>query len=785
MRRKLFSVSAAMILGIVMRRFSPLFSLITVLLGAAFLFYCRKTGYRGTEKDLLSWDIGSAIGVRTSFLLLIMMLFSYAAGGQLLALQDAALDASAAEGEGTMLVRITGVTEKTDGGIRMQGTIEEPKGHPRVLNPYSSRRIIVTSYQKTKEPERLIGKTIRFRGQPEKPPHAGNPHCFDYTEYLKTKGIGLVVTAKYFTVLDTRPGPVSRLKMRILTLRGKFLSRLDVSDEVRAMIAGILFGDTGKMEDDRYDAFRNNGTAHILAVSGLHVGVIYGIYRYLIGKRRSRWITGGFLAFLLFYGTLTLWSVSVTRAILLIVLILFGDILERRYDLLTALGIASVLILIHSPNALFGASFQMSFLAVLSICFFSPVLNRFFLPSASAMLAVQLGMLPYMAYMFNLIPILSILINIPVVWLLSLIVPFGIVSMLLGMTAELFESALLSGALDAASYPLAALTQVMIEFNRAASAGGLFTIQTVSPPLAVLVLIYLTAFTASSETFQILVIRGNVRVILSLFLAVLLAVEAAVYSAALPFDRAKMVFVDVGQGDCFHVRDGADVLIDGGGRREYDVGKKILRPYLLKNGCRRLDLAMATHLHADHYLGLEQLSHCFPIRKALTTGCAGEKIRISEHCEAEILWPLERDPDSDDENRNSLIFRVTDRGVTVLITADLTAEGEEAMLEAYRGTGKLRCDILKVAHHGSKYSSTREFLEEARPKVAVISVGRRNMYGHPSPETIDRLEKCGARVFRTDRDGAVGILIDRNGNGFRVCTMKAKEAGRSGGLELQ
>jgi competence protein ComEC len=132
---------------------------------------------------------------------------------------------------------------------------------------------------------------------------------------------------------------------------------------------------------------------------------------------------------------------------------------------------------------------------------------------------------------------------------------------------------------------------------------------------------------------------------------------------------------------------------------------------------------------------------------------------------------MQENPDSDDENLNSLVFMVHHNGLKTLVTGDITAEGEAMLLDAYRGTGKLRADILKIAHHGSAYSTSDDFVNAVNPKIAVISVGR-NRYGHPSEIIIEKLEKKGIMVFRTDLDGAVG-MINRKGK-LSVCTEKQR-----------
>ena len=162
--------------------------------------------------------------------------------------------------------------------------------------------------------------------------------------------------------------------------------------------------------------------------------------------------------------------------------------------------------------------------------------------------------------------------------------------------------------------------------------------------------------------------------------------------------------------------EGRNIFIDGGGSIRYNVGEKTLKPYLLKNGVKSLDLAAATHLHTDHFLGLSQLAEVFPVKAFLTEGEAGQRFSIGENQWLELLWPLKKDADSDDENLNSLIFKVHLGGLTILVTGDLTEEGEELLCwSGIKGTNKLSADILKVAHHGDELQYLRPFLEAVKP----------------------------------------------------------------------
>lgn len=654
-----------------------------------------------------------------------------------------------------------------------RGSMDRPEeGHPvRRTGIYPSNRALLSCPEG--DGREWTGRRIRFRTVLEEPETAGNPRCFDYRNYLRARGISHIGQIRTFRpVCDQRQGLISglwfRLERRILELRERFLRSLRCPEDVRQLIRGVLFGDTKGMDEDLMQDFRNNGTAHVLAVSGLHIGILYDLFRRLQKKCRRKVLTILFMTILLLYGTLTLWAVSVTRAVLLVLLVMLGDAAERRYDLLTALSAVSAVLVIRCPWVLFGVSFQMSFLAVLSLCMYGPVLQRRLPRGAAAALAVQIGMIPYTAYTFNVIPVAAIFWNVPVIWLLGILVPAGLGA--LGVSAAVF---LLGGSrmwtasgmlIRISSFPLLSLSDLMIRLNRILSAGGLFTRTVVSPPLWGIVLFYLGTFFGVSESGFLLVSRKRRSVLAGGVAALLLFTGwTAVWSAS-PFDHADFIMADVGQGDCLAVRSrGRCVLFDGGGKQGYDVGRKVLRPFLLKNGEGEVDLACATHLHTDHYLGLKQLQECYPVRKMMIRGKAGDRIRISEEAWAEVLWPVKQDLSSGDENRNSLIFKIHVKGVTVLVTGDVGFPGEEEMMEKYRGTDRLQCDILKAGHHGSRFSTSDAFLDAVRPRMVLIGVGKNNSYGHPSPETLERLKRHHIPYFRTDRDGAVGVEVGTAG----------------------
>ena len=207
-------------------------------------------------------------------------------------------------------------------------------------------------------------------------------------------------------------------------------------------------------------------------------------------------------------------------------------------------------------------------------------------------------------------------------------------------------------------------------------------------------------------------------------------------------------------------------------------------PYLLHEGAYNADMALVTHLHADHYKGISELSEIYPVgavgipadyKGSVECGIGppfdvkkafyiepDTRIDIAEGISVEPIWPItvSKEPvAADDPNEHNTVYMINCKGIKVMVTGDILEEDELEMVKYYEGTDTLKCDVLKVAHHGSKSSSSEAFLDVASPTVAVIQVGRNNFYGHPHEQTLKRLEERGIKVFRTDINGAAGLDI--------------------------
>ena len=645
-----------------------------------------------------------------------------------------------------------------------------------------------------------IGKIIEARGEYQEIYAADNPGCFDYRVYMRSKGVCVQFRAYIADILSERKPVSAAVKQYLYDERESFLQRFDTDTE--GFIRGVIFGDKSEIDEDLLDEFNLNSTGHILAVSGLHIGFLYGLLKMLTGRRRTLPVSLLILAVIIIYGEMTMWSPATVRACIVMTVSLLSVHLRRHSDLLTSISFAAMIILTAEPYQLFNSGFQLSFLALCGIAFLAGPIATVTGEGLAVMLAVQIGTLPVIAYSFCRINPLSILINVPVILLASVLVPVCIFLLLL-------EAAL--GAVPAAGIRLAELiSYAVIKLNHLLSFGGSFSIRTTGPGAAAIIALYAFAFGASSEWVRVMLLRKNRIAVLKQ--SVLILMPVIMISACL-YDRIaddEIVFVAVGQGDCTHIRaDGHDILIDGGGQTDYsdksgddsgyNVGKKNLMPYLLHSGAGKLDLALVTHLHADHFKGITELAEIYPVGAVgipidyraspdsddlLHSGSAPLKddikgpsgpagtelfyikpdtrVDITDAVSVEVIWPAEISDEplaADDPNEHNTVYMVNYKGTKVMVTGDLLEEDERRMLDYYEGTDTLKCDILKVAHHGSKTSSCEEFLDAASPKIAVIECGRNNFYGHPHQQTLDRLEERGIKLFRTDISGAVGIDI--------------------------
>lgn len=654
----------------------------------------------------------------------------------------------------------------------VRGIEEKDEGYRIIIKPKSIKGVkqIQVSYydnsEFTSDIYSMLGAEITVYGELKIPEAASNYGCFNYRLYLYSRNIRFTMSAKYINCIAASDSVYWDYRRYICRTRDLFLSCFD--EEERGFINGVIFGDKSDISENTIKEFNENSTGHILAVSGLHIGFLFALLKVLNGKRRSRISSGIIILIVLLYGEMTAWSPSTIRAVTVASLSLCHIYFEKPFDLLSAVSTSAVLILAFNPYQLFNSGFQMSFLALLGICFLTGPISHFVGEALAVLLAVQIAVIPVIVYYFCGFNPLSIFINIPIVFLASILVPFTI--MLLMLTALSIH---IPGVFFTATE---GLTDLIVDINRMLNFNGSFFINIRVVSIGLIVLLYILLFFICSEWLRVMIIRGNKEAILrciSCIIIPVICISAGTYNI---FRNDEIVFVSVGQGDSVHINaDGHNILIDGGGNENYNVGENILKQYLLKNGVNKIDLALLTHLHTDHYLGIFQLNNVFPIGKIGIPYAYSQaddipdnalvirekySINMSDDVRIDVIWPVESVEtvtDTDDANENNTVYMVYYDNYRILVTGDLVEEDEREMISYYRGSDILKADVLKVGHHGSKTSTSEEFLDAVNPDIAVIQVGLNNMYGHPSEQTLARLSDRAIKIYRTDINGEVGL----------------------------
>lgn len=639
------------------------------------------------------------------------------------------------------------------------------------------KKILVNVYSDIADYRTVLWNRVYITGEVSIPKERSNPGTFDYRRYLKSIGIRCIITAENIENVKKAGGIAALLKSAKCRTADIFESALGADS---AVVMGLLFGETSGIDEDIIETFRRGGTAHVLAVSGLHLGLLYSFLCRFKRKKRSIPADIAIVLALSAYTALAGFTASVVRACLMIFIHIAGNHLNRRYDLISSTCVSMIIILAVNPMQIYSAGFQMSFLAVITLGIMIPLIQKKIKGILLPMIAVQTGMVPYTMYVFNYVSLTSVISNIPVYFIAAAMIPAGI-------------SVIAFCWLPVIAKPAAMITGLFVKLllwcNDFTYMGGVFTFDVASPSVIFLAVYYIFIFYMCSEAGQIALIRRNYKKIAAVFAAAVICGAGCSVYLSDGFEKTDMVFVDVGQGDCLHIKAGGkNLLIDGGGSFNYNVGKSTLKPYLLKNGVTKIDMAIATHLHTDHYQGLKELSQTYRIKKLgvyeansvnenhlkkefktdeILYLAAGDVINMGRNVSVEVLSPDRGNPlDEKDENKNSLVLRVNVKGSSVLMTGDIDEKGEKTLI----ADTDIKADILKIAHHGSRYSSCEKFIAVAVPKIAVIQVGK-NTYGHPSEEVIKRLEEHKITVLRNDEQGAVGIRVNKAGD-FGIVTMR-------------
>ena len=634
------------------------------------------------------------------------------------------------------------------------------------------------------------GDVIRMTGQLKKPEKSGNFGDFNYELYLAQKNIYTVMNiwTKRDIELIGQENINPCIKFSHLTRdRIKEVIANTFPEPYHGLMIGLMLGEKSLVSEELKEIFIDSGVMHILAVSGLHVGIISGFLLFLLGMLRiPKNIKYAVVLFLLaFYMTVTGFRSSVIRATIMFSILIIGRMINRYGNSFNSLFFAAFIILMINPLILYDSGFLLSFFVTFSIIYLVPVITsifstglKWFDNGLSISIAAWIGLFPLSAYFFNKVSIIAIIANLFIVPLASVAVLLGFITFFMGFISIQFASFTASiGYL---------FLRLMVSLVDAFSSIPFSFIHIGQPSIIGVILYYLSFIIIVEILFKkkySLRINGK-----TIILALMMIVVIVSMHLFFPKDEIEVHYLNVGEGDCAFIQfpNNRNILIDGGGSpgSEFDVGEKIVMPYLRRKGIQKIDVMILSHPHLDHLEGLLPILREFDTRLVMDNRIecdipeynefisliekkkipyhhtvAGEHFKIDKFTEMIILNPGDNNKkifDDNDFNNNSIVLKLCYKESSFLFTGDIEEEAEQSLMS---WKGILASDILKVAHHGSDTSTHKAFLKVVNPVIAVISTGKNN-FGHPSDAVIQRLEKNGTSIFRTDKDGTIIIKTD-------------------------
>lgn len=626
-----------------------------------------------------------------------------------------------------------------------------------------------------------IGKTICVRGTAKGFQKARNPGNFDQQFYYAKQNIyGFVWSEE----IVSASGEADWLFEQLHQIRQAWNTILleNMSEENGTVLSAMLLGEKSHMDADLKEQYQRAGISHVLAISGLHISFIgLGIYKW-IRKSGVSYIGAGVLGILVLslYTLMIGFSVSVIRAYVMLLLRIGADMTGRVYDMVTALLFSATLIVLYQPLYLADAAFYMSHGAILGIIILMPGFKKLFsgktwMEKGFSGLAIHIALFPILLWFYFEFPIYSLLINLAVIPLMSWVLGLGMFGSM-GCIVWAPVGRLLLGGCDRILKLFDYLSEICCQLPFSRVVFG-------KPNWWELVIYYVML---AGFVFLLGRCKEKKNILKFKIAGILFVAFTILMFAKLPNGKVQAAMLDVGQGDCIFIRGpkGQTYLIDGGSSDVDELAKYRIEPFLKSQGVGKLSYVFVSHGDSDHYNGIEEmigrqmtgvriqnlvLPSNYKQDKALLE-LAGRAIQNEVNVlvinagqsiiEGELRITCIQPGKSENDlsgNAGSMVLDVHFREFDMLLTGDVEEEGEEQLNENLSGN---TYDILKIAHHGSKYSTTEAFLKHVKPRIAWISAGENNSYGHPHQETLERLRKFHCNVYETLDYGAIMVETD-------------------------
>lgn len=627
-------------------------------------------------------------------------------------------------------------------------------------------------------PEKLqVGDEWQFSVKLKRPHTYANPGSYDkerqfFLNRLTAEGSVVSASVAHKLKSDVFSYPIDRIRQRIQENMFDHLKNSPYAGILTALVVGGREGIT----EAQWAVFRATGTAHLMAISGLHVGLVAGFAILLMGflirllpavifnyiKIPTPLLTAFFaLFFALFYALLAGFTVPTKRAFIMLTVLMGGTLCRRRFSIWRCYCLGLFFVLLFDPFSILSVGFWLSFGAVGMIIY--GMQNRIHAKTlwwrfGRAQWVVFLGLAPLSLLAFqqtSLIAPVANLIAIPYVG--SLVVPFVLIG---GLFAPLFP-ALSSTVLSLASYAFHLLWQLLFALSQF--------------PFAEFRLPQASSFSLILAWFGVFLLLAPKGLPLRSLGMVFLLPLCLNQPKKPEQNTASFTVLEVGQGLASVIETANHILVFDTGPKynaKQDMGKDVLIPFLESRNSNKIDMLVISHGDNDHIGGAESLLKRYPVQHILTS--EPEKISKKQtlNCQAgqkwqwdgvefEMLHPKEQIGSTHSKRNNqSCVLRVRTAYHSVLLTGDIEAAAENELIS--KGSQKLSSDILLMPHHGSNSSSTPEFVQAVHPRYAIVSAGYKNAHGHPRPEIVARYQNQGASVLETSKEGAINFILDEN-----------------------
>lgn len=651
-----------------------------------------------------------------------------------------------------------------------------------------------------KDNEKLeYGDQINFVGEFLEPDSKRNYGGFDYSLYLKTQKIFGTFNVQNFKIISKNNGNkiqknIMNFKQYVKEILRKYLNK----DEAELGI-GLVIGDRTGISKEVENDFKDSNLTHMLAVSGSHFTYIILAVGY-VNKMIKRNRLGKIIVIIviILFMNLTGNTASVARSGIMAIMMVIASLFYRRADIWTSMSVAIIFQLISNPYIIFDVGLQLSYGGVIGIVLFNEKLTELFIKyfnkketkikqyiitAISVTLSANIIIIPIMLLNFNTLSFSFIISNLLAGPLLGVIVIFAFIL--------LFASLLLGSLLKPLFSVLNFLINMLIKIAHICANLPFSKVYMPTPNILLVIIFYVC--------LAVKIYGYKKEKYINVILIIIIIFNFYFPILNLKVKDLEINFIDVGQGDSTLIRvNNKSILIDGGGsafESKSDVGEMTLLPYLLDRGLISIDYVIVSHFDADHYKGLIYVVENLKIKNIVISTLGQESNDFNEFialvrkkninilevnmgdilkigkAKMEVLYPNKEPINDNVKNNNALVFKFIWNDFSILFTGDIEEVAEEKILLIYKNNlEKLQSTVLKVAHHGSKTSSTNSFLEAVNPQIALIGVGKNNKFGHPNQGVIDRLNNLNCKIYRTDEMGEISISI-KNSNKISIFSM--------------